>query len=593
MLFAFYASFQDVRAKTPGQKHCYKKVCHRVKTIAETKALVGRSISVMASHYDSPFKDRFNRGVFTSSGTKFDADDPTAAASANFPDGTELLVWNPKNGRAAHVRVTDFGPFHTNRKLDLTRAAAEALGFAQAGVIKLHVTVLAPPPPDEPLYKINRKYRRVGGFVGVYREEELKSLASLLISQAKRRRHRPKPALVASSRGVHQSGRGGARQTEQLAVTPVQFKAEASRAKITSLRYVTLASETVPPSSHEVPKSAFSSSAASPRVALTSEAKAEAAVTPGATLATKHDHHQRTRGSVGDTAALNAKANDTAHDTAPGKTGHEDSTGGDLEKKIAAISSLETKTNNGNTDVGDARSRLPRDTSFKRAAVRVSRRFDGSSGVDGMGHKGRSMFWLDRENQSLLFLLAVLILTSTAFFAAYYSVSNSTVSVGQTNPLPRRGDPDHQNPYATVKIMAPSQESSGSSVLNGKSKKSYANTGDTLNGKDGRQAPLVVTVIKRGSKISGNLSTQDGVLVEGLIEGDCICCELTIAHGGVVEGRVKAKRAIIKGRVDGTVDVADLHVKNEALIKGEVRYKDLVLDHGATLEARCKRVASL
>ena len=39
-------------AKTPGSTYCYYGVCHRVKTIDETQALVGVEESITASHYD-------------------------------------------------------------------------------------------------------------------------------------------------------------------------------------------------------------------------------------------------------------------------------------------------------------------------------------------------------------------------------------------------------------------------------------------------------------------------------------------------------------------------------------------------------------
>ncbi len=121
-------------AKTPGETHCYGEICHRVYTLDETAALVGEPTAVVATYYDHPDVDRFNTGKYTSSGEEFDADNPTRASSANLPDGTEVLVWNPSNGRAVHVRINDFGPFHTDRKLDLTRAAAERLDFLAKGV---------------------------------------------------------------------------------------------------------------------------------------------------------------------------------------------------------------------------------------------------------------------------------------------------------------------------------------------------------------------------------------------------------------------------------------------------------------------------
>ncbi|MEE8578811.1 MAG: RlpA-like double-psi beta-barrel domain-containing protein, partial [Hyphomicrobium sp.] len=143
-------SASPVLAKFPGKVHCYRGVCHRVMTIDETERLIGNTRTVITTFYDDPRVDRFNRGKYTSSGERFDANNPSRAASSTFPDGTELLVWNPLNGRAGHVRINDFGPFHTNRTLDVTRVLAERLGIGRAGVVALRVTVIAAPHRDEP-----------------------------------------------------------------------------------------------------------------------------------------------------------------------------------------------------------------------------------------------------------------------------------------------------------------------------------------------------------------------------------------------------------------------------------------------------------
>ena len=134
-------------SKTPGEVHCYQLTCHRVLTVEETKSLVSSTRILVASYYDDPRVDPFNTGELTSSGEKFDADNSGRVASAIYPDGTELLLWNPLNGRTAHVRVDAFGPFHSNRTLDLTRALAKLLDVTQQGVTVLLATVVAPPPP--------------------------------------------------------------------------------------------------------------------------------------------------------------------------------------------------------------------------------------------------------------------------------------------------------------------------------------------------------------------------------------------------------------------------------------------------------------
>ena len=178
----------DVYAKTPGGTHCYKKICHRVKTLSETSWWIGKTIRLTATHYDDPSVDHYNTGKYTSSGEIFDADDPTRTSSSNFPDGTELLVWNPQNGRALHVRVNDFGPFHTDRTLDLTRAAAERLGMAKQGVARLEVIVVAAPPVYEPVYKRGRRYAPTLGYIGVLGKRQVDALAQRLVESRRQGR---------------------------------------------------------------------------------------------------------------------------------------------------------------------------------------------------------------------------------------------------------------------------------------------------------------------------------------------------------------------------------------------------------------------
>ena len=174
-------------AKTPGEVHCYHLSCHRVLTIAETESLVGRSRILVASFYDDPHVDPSNTGELTSSGEKFDADNSSRVASSIYPDGTELLLWNPINGRAAHVRINDFGPFRSNRTLDVTKGVAKQLDITRQGAIALVVTVIAPPPSGEPTYRSFRTYSKTKGYVGIYDEEALAALAKKLTAESENR----------------------------------------------------------------------------------------------------------------------------------------------------------------------------------------------------------------------------------------------------------------------------------------------------------------------------------------------------------------------------------------------------------------------
>ena len=59
------------------------------------------------------------------------------AAHRSLPFGTRVRVTNRKNGRSAVVRISDRGPFIRGRVIDVTPAAARALGFSGLAPVSL------------------------------------------------------------------------------------------------------------------------------------------------------------------------------------------------------------------------------------------------------------------------------------------------------------------------------------------------------------------------------------------------------------------------------------------------------------------------
>lgn len=80
-------------------------------------------------------------GRRAASGERFDMHAHTAAHKT-LPFGTLLLVTNLANGKTTLVRVTDRGPYSHGRTLDVSRAAAEALGMIRSGVAQVRYTIL-------------------------------------------------------------------------------------------------------------------------------------------------------------------------------------------------------------------------------------------------------------------------------------------------------------------------------------------------------------------------------------------------------------------------------------------------------------------
>ena len=59
------------------------------------------------------------------------------AAHRSYPFGSKLKVTNHRNGRSVVVTVNDRGPFVRGRIVDVTPAAAAALGFS--GLVQVTV----------------------------------------------------------------------------------------------------------------------------------------------------------------------------------------------------------------------------------------------------------------------------------------------------------------------------------------------------------------------------------------------------------------------------------------------------------------------
>jgi rare lipoprotein A len=92
----------------------------------------------VASWYGSKF-----HGRRTSSGETYDMHAMTAAHKS-LPLPTYVRVTNLRNGRSTVLRVNDRGPFHANRIIDLSHAAARKLDIIRQGTGLVEVRALMP-----------------------------------------------------------------------------------------------------------------------------------------------------------------------------------------------------------------------------------------------------------------------------------------------------------------------------------------------------------------------------------------------------------------------------------------------------------------
>jgi rare lipoprotein A len=433
-----------VSAKIPGGLHCYRLVCHRVMTLTETHRLVGSTRTMIASYYDDPRFDRYNTGQLTSSGERFDASDPGRAASSVFPDGTELLLWNASNGRAAHVRVNDFGPFLGNRTLDITKSLAERLDITRKGVVALRVTVIASPSTNQSQYRRFRVYPTVAGYLGVYSEPGLITLAKDLMSDSR------SPDAQPSSAG-------------RVAHIPLP---------------------------HRKPLHAPST-----RNGLLTPPLPQIRIAAPQTLRPQPPMEN---------ATLLSPPLLRASETLP-------------------------------TDVVMA---LASD-SDRPAIYRL----------------------IHPQNRNALAALVVVLL------------------LGATIILIQRSSRARMPSHLRRPVASPALQTKPSAVsVEGSPAVAHF-------------IPQTPSFIGRELQVSGDLVTYNDLVLEGRIDGDCVCRRLTIKVGGILNGDVVAEEVLIAGSVTGKILAKIVGIDSRAAISGEINYCDLIVERNRFFDVTCHRIS--
>jgi rare lipoprotein A len=88
------------------------------------------------------YADKFE-GTSTASGEKYKHSKLTAAHKT-LPFGTKVRVTNLANDKSVEVTINDRGPYVEERIIDLSRAAAEELGFVNNGLADVRIEVTDP-----------------------------------------------------------------------------------------------------------------------------------------------------------------------------------------------------------------------------------------------------------------------------------------------------------------------------------------------------------------------------------------------------------------------------------------------------------------
>ena len=94
------------------------------------------------------------------------------------------------------------------------------------------------------------------------------------------------------------------------------------------------------------------------------------------------------------------------------------------------------------------------------------------------------------------------------------------------------------------------------------------------------------TVIGDGLKITGHVTADGLVEVNGQIEGDLHCTSLIVSRKAQILGSVTAEQVVVNGRVEGPIQGGDVVLKSQAHVVGDINHQSLTIEKGAYFDGR-------
>ncbi len=110
------------------------------------------------------------------------------------------------------------------------------------------------------------------------------------------------------------------------------------------------------------------------------------------------------------------------------------------------------------------------------------------------------------------------------------------------------------------------------------------------NTKFGSSKSEETTIISRGVKIEGKITSSGNIRVDGEIQGDIFCeSNMAIGEDAKVDGQINANTITIGGKVSGIVRAKEnLILDSKSNLKGDIYTKNLVIEEGAKFDGKCK-----
>jgi cytoskeletal protein CcmA (bactofilin family) len=97
------------------------------------------------------------------------------------------------------------------------------------------------------------------------------------------------------------------------------------------------------------------------------------------------------------------------------------------------------------------------------------------------------------------------------------------------------------------------------------------------------------TMIGEGSIFEGTISAPHYLRIDGTAKGKIETTDvLIVGSNGIIEADVRAKSAVIGGKVKGNMFVEDrVELQSKATLVGDLKTRDLVINEGCIFHGNC------
>ena len=110
------------------------------------------------------------------------------------------------------------------------------------------------------------------------------------------------------------------------------------------------------------------------------------------------------------------------------------------------------------------------------------------------------------------------------------------------------------------------------------------------------------SLVAPGVQITGDVAFTGGLRIDGRVAGKLVgqtadgqpSSLLVLSESGRIEGSVRCSDAVINGTVDGDLDIENfLELQSNAVVTGTIRYRQLKMDVGATVQGQLLKVKAV